>query len=388
MRRSDVVGAGRGRRGRRLRGFEGGRQERIGRGGGRGLGRAARAVAVAACWAALAAGAQAAPQAFTDNIDRPAQASALASRAPLMALASAGTRVLAAGVRGHIVWSDNGGKQWQQARVPVSVDLVGLSFATPQRGWAVGHGGVVLHTADGGQTWQRQLAGLEAARLALKFYEAQPPKDPQILPGVRAQLAEPRGEPWLDVHFWNERSGFIVGTFGAILRTDDGGRSWQPWQDRVDNPGGLNFFAIRGAGERLFIVGEQGKVWRLDPAQQRFVLLSTPYAGTLFGLYVGAPGQVLAFGMRGSLFRSTDDGASWRAVPLDTRAGLTAATETADGRIVIADQAGNLFSSRDGGASFQRSATQPPAPIFAVTATRNNQVVVGGPIGLLPQTLP
>jgi len=348
------------------------------------------ALAVAGCCAALVASeaGPATPQPFVDSIDLPAQASPLAARSPVMALARAGQRLVAAGVRGHILWSDDGGQRWQQARVPVSTDLVGLSFPTPTHGWAVGHGGVVLHSHDGGQTWQRQLAGLDAVRAAVKAYEAQPPKDPQLLPALTAQAQDPRGEPFLDVHFWNERSGFIVGTFGSIFRTDDGGRHWVPWMDRVDNPGALNFFAIRGRGERVFITGEQGKVWRLDPQAQRFVAFATPYSGTLFGLHVGSPGVVIAFGMRGALLRSSDDGTTWTQLPAPTAAGLTAATETAGGRLVLADQAGNLLTSLDGGATFQRTATQPPAPIFALAGAGGSAVVLGGPIGLLPQALP
>jgi photosystem II stability/assembly factor-like uncharacterized protein len=343
---------------------------------------------VIGCLTALCGAAPAAPQPFVNPIDQPAQSSALASRSTVLALATAGKRLIAAGVRGHIMWSDDAGQSWQQARVPVSVDLVGLSFPTPLLGWAVGHDGVVLHTADGGKTWQRQLAGLDATRAAVKAYEAAAPKNPQLLSGLRAQLTEPRGEPFLDVHFWNERSGFVIGTFGSIFRTDDGGRTWTPWMDRLDNPGALNLFAIRGRGDRIFVVGEQGKVWRFDPNGQRFLSFSTPYAGTLFGVHVADQGRLLVFGMRGSMLRSADDGATWSPVTTPTSAGLTAATDTADGRIVVGDQAGNLLVSRDGGATFARMPTQPPAPIFAVTSTGSRDIVLGGPIGLLAQPLP
>lgn len=348
-------------------------------------------VAAAACWLAFAAGAStpgpAPDPGFVDPIDEPAQASPLAAHTTVLALAHAGKRLVAAGARGHVLWSEDEGRSWQQAKVPVSIDLVGLSFPTPAQGWAVGHGGVVLHTADGGKTWERQLAGLDAARLALKAYEAQPPKDPKLVAGVKDQLAVPRGEPFLDVYFWNERSGFVIGTFGAIYRTDDGGKTWSPWMDRLPNPGGLNLFAVSGRGDRVFVVGEQGMVWRLDPAAQSFMPAGTGYAGTLFGLHASARGPLLVFGMRGSLFRSQDDGATWAEVRLDTRAGLTAATETGDGRIIVVDQAGNLLSSADGGASFTRTAAQPPAPLFAVTAEGERHVVVGGPIGLMQQAL-
>ena len=345
-----------------------------------------RAAGAAALLEALAAAA--APQPFVDPINTPAQISRLAHRAPVMALAPAGARLIAAGARGHILWSDDAGKSWQQARVPVSSDLVALSFPTPLHGWAVGHSGVVLHTEDGGKTWQRQLAGLDATRAALKAYEASPPKDPQQVLGLNTQLETNRGEPFLDVHFWNEHSGFVIGTFGSIFRTDDGGRTWQPWMTRMDNPDGLNLFAIHGRDDRIFITGEQGKVWKLDVRARHFSMSSTPYAGTLFGLRVGEPGHLIAYGMRGALLRSTDDGASWRTVKAGTSAGLTSAIETADGRLLIGDSTGNLLTSRDGGQSYVRTPARMPAPIFALGPGGPGGIVIGGPMGLLPHALP
>src|SRR5437868_2175092 len=87
--------------------------------------------------------------AFVHPSDEPALISALAARSPLLAIERAGNRVVAVGLRGHIVYSDDSGATWRQALVPVSVDLLGVSFPSPKVGWAVGHGGVVLATRDG-----------------------------------------------------------------------------------------------------------------------------------------------------------------------------------------------------------------------------------------------
>src|SRR6187431_1150892 len=89
-----------------------------------------RALAGSGLGLALAATAGAADdKGFRDVLDTPALTSALASRAPLSALARAGeNRLVAAGQRGHILWSDDGGAKWQQATVPLSSDLLALSF--------------------------------------------------------------------------------------------------------------------------------------------------------------------------------------------------------------------------------------------------------------------
>ncbi|WP_220476874.1 WD40/YVTN/BNR-like repeat-containing protein [Massilia cavernae] len=98
-------------------------------------------------------------------LDRPAVQVKAPERQVLLAAAQAGTRVVAVGERGLVVLSDDAGASWRQARaVPVSTTLTAVSFRSAQLGWAVGHGGVVLHTRDGGDTWTRQADGASLAR--------------------------------------------------------------------------------------------------------------------------------------------------------------------------------------------------------------------------------
>src|SRR6478736_2121215 len=101
--------------------------------GGRAL---ALGLSVAACAACVAAwSANAAPdKGWRDVLDTPAMLSPLASRALLNGLANAGNRIVAVGQRGHVVYSDDGGKQWQQASVPVSSDLVAVHFPDAKNG--------------------------------------------------------------------------------------------------------------------------------------------------------------------------------------------------------------------------------------------------------------
>jgi photosystem II stability/assembly factor-like uncharacterized protein len=121
------------------------------------------AAAVAAV--ALPAGAVEAP-APAAALHRPALQSQKSPRMAILAVAQAGKRTLAAGERGIILYSDNGGQSWRQAKTPTSASLTAMRFANDKLGWAIGHMGIVLHTADGGETWVKQLDGVAAARLA------------------------------------------------------------------------------------------------------------------------------------------------------------------------------------------------------------------------------
>lgn len=300
---------------------------------------------------------------FRHPLEVPAVASSLAAYSPLYAVARAGTRLVAVGQRGHIVVSENDGISWTQASVPVSTDLVAVSFPTASHGWAVGHGGVVLHSSDGGSTWVKQLDGRQAAALAIGHFEALASGDADaeaLLAREQRVLGDGGTQPFLSVHFESERTGYVVGTFNRIYRTDDGGQTWEPLMAQVDNPGELHFNAIVGGGGRLYLAGEQGMVWMRDDSG-RFVARQTPYEGSLFGMVVDGAETVIAFGMRGSVFRSADAGQSWEKVSLGTTVGITGGVASPGGEVVLVTQGGAIAHSRDAGKTF--SAVKPTMPM-------------------------
>jgi photosystem II stability/assembly factor-like uncharacterized protein len=321
---------------------------------------------------------------FRDLLETPALQSALAAKSLLNGLAVAGKRLVGVGQRGHILYSDDGGKNWTQAPVPVSSDLVAVYFPTPEKGWAVGHDGVVLHSADGGVTWVKQFDGNAAARVAGSYYNAQPPAGG---PGGKAAaglqehiqrfVQEGADKHFLDVWFDNETDGYIVGPFNTIFHTSDGGKNWQPWFERTENPGWSHLYAIRRIGPDLFISGEQGLVLKLDPGAGMFRRVNVPYQGTFFGV-TGRAGAVLVFGMRGQVFRSDNGGRSWQKVETGVSVGLTGATVTKDGRLVLVSQGGDVLVSKDGGLSFQAAKGEKALPAAAVAALGEDTLVLAG----------
>ncbi|UVE19549.1 YCF48-related protein [Pseudomonas sp. LS44] len=326
---------------------------------------------------------------FTSPMELAAVPSAKAILAPLNALAAAGSRTVAAGQRGHILYSDDG-KAWQQAQVPVSSDLTALAFPSARQGWAVGHEGVILHTTDGGATWSKQLDGRQIAELVGKSYgapaNADDPEAQRLQQEAEAFVAQGADKPLLDVWFENDQKGFVVGAFNLILRTEDGGKSWTPWLDRIDNPRGMHLYGIRPAGGSLFIVGEQGLALKLDATGQRFQQLQLPYQGTLFGL-LGNAEMVLVYGLRGNAYRSVDGGVSWSKVETHVHAGLTAGIALADGSVVLVSQAGHVLRSRDQGASFAPAKPNRVAPNFAVAPAAGGAVALAGIGGVRVENL-
>lgn len=330
--------------------------------------------------------ARAATSPWRDLLDTPAQKSALAPRSLLTGLARAGQRVVAVGQRGHVLLSDDAGKSWRQAEVPVSADLVAVQFPTPTTGWAVGHDGVVLHSADAGQTWTRQLDGRTLGEVLVAHYTRSSTSDSDKWLAEAKRFAEQGAEnPFLDVWFDDANNGTIVGAFGLVLRTGDGGKSWEPLLHATDNPKALHLYSVRRIGADLFIAGEQGTALKLDRNSGRFAALTLPYKGTLFGL-VGKERVVLAHGLRGNVVRSTDGGVNWTNIATGVGVGLTASTLDERGRLIIVSQAGHVLVSSDDGASFTAAKVERPIPAAAVVNAGAGALIVAGPRGV--QSLP
>lgn len=306
--------------------------------------------------------------------------------APMFAIAHTGGRTVSVGRHGVIAYKDGAGKEWQQAKVPVSNDLVGVSFVNERMGWAVGHGGVVLHSADGGATWAIQLDGKGAGETALAYYRKEAVKlGPEIRDTVLSKTArwadEATTQPFLDVWFRNENTGYIVGTFNRILRTDDGGKHWIPMIDKIDNPNDLHFYAVRGNGEEVYIAGESGSVWRWDAGRGKFILVKTPYDGSLFGLVL-TKRAVFAYGMRGSLFRTIDRGATWEKIKTNVRGGIVAGDVSQTGEIIVASQYGDILRSSDNGGSFAQATDAMTGAVAGLLAFPAGAYVTVGPRGI------
>jgi len=322
-----------------------------------------------------------------EPLDRPARTSALADQRLITGMARAGQRIVAVGQRGHVVYSGDGGRHWMQAPVPVSSDLTAVSFVDANVGYATGHDGMVLGTRDGGLSWTRLLDGRQANALVhehMKRRAAAPDAsddDRKLFVEAQRNVDAGPDKPFLDLWFDSANEGFVIGAYGLVLYTADSGKTWEPWFDRIDNPGLLNLYAIRSVRGALYIAGEGGLMLKLDREARRFRALPSPYKGSLFGLAATSAG-VLAFGMRGNAFLSADEGGSWAPVKTGLAASIVGSAVGADGTLVLVDQGGGIATSGDGGRNFSASPVRSQVPVAAVTLSGKTELVVGGPRGL------
>jgi photosystem II stability/assembly factor-like uncharacterized protein len=323
---------------------------------------------------------------YVDVLDLPAHPSELAVRSPLLGITHADQRLVTVGQRGHILYSDDDCQNWQQAAVPVSTDLSAVHFPTATQGWAVGNDGVVLHSSDAGATWQKQLDGRQIGDLLVKHYTALASAEPgneqwPLLIAEGQRLVEQGADkPLLDVWFANDKVGYVVGVFNLILRTEDGGQSWTPFQDRTDNPQGFHLNAIASTGDALYIAGEQGLLLKWNDHAQRFVAVPTPYQGSFFGV-LGKPGEVLVYGLRGNVLRSTDGGQNWTALDTGLHVSITAGLIDARGHYRLFSQGGQMLVSQGTGAQLHLLRQPVSTPVAGATQSAAGALVVAGSRG-------
>jgi len=276
-------------------------------------------------------------------LDRPALAVREPQRAVLLSITQAGGRLVAVGERGIIVLSDDLGASWRQsASVPASVTLTAVRFVDAEHGWAVGHGGIILHTTDGGEHWEWQADGRSLVQTVWR--EASASGIPAQLRAAQQLVDDGPDKPLLDLHFFDRKHGLVVGAANMCFETHDGGRTWNSAVHRIHNPGSLHLYAIRADGSSLYIVGEQGLMLRSRDAGQTFEHLATPYEGSWFTLEVPRPGVVVAAGLRGNVFLSFDAGSTWSPSNGAPAASIVGSTVNTDHSMFFVTQSGQVLA--------------------------------------------
>lgn len=306
---------------------------------------------------------------WLDPLEAPSLATDRAHKSLLLDITRVGSRLVAVGAHGHVVYSDDSGKSWRQSRTPSSVTLTAVYFPSATMGWAVGHDGLILHSSDAGETWVKQFDGYLANRAIVKgarenkelaIAQLDRAKNSGDLTAIDnaemhlenatyaledAQYDKKSGstKPFLDVWFYDAKIGFAVGAYGMAFYTRDGGKSWIDWSANLDNSDRLHINGITMVGPRsLMIVGEQGLVLRSDDMGNSWRSLPSPYEGSYFGITAKAD-NVLIFGLRGNLFHSVDGGIQWEKIYTNSEQTLMAGVAKSDKTTVLVGNGGSVI---------------------------------------------
>ena len=189
-------------------------------------------------------------------------------------------------------------------------------------------------------------------------------------------FAAPEAErPLLDVWFRDAGNGFAIGAYGAFLVTNDGGTTW------VERPISEDDFHLNqiaaAADGTLYMAAEAGHLYRSADQGATWQPLPAPYEGSFFGFLPLSDGALLVFGLRGELFRSEDRGETWTTIASSTEATLMAGLEIGGGRVVVVGLAGALLRSDDMGRSFRSTPVEDRKGNVALLGNADSLVLFG-----------
>jgi len=230
---------------------------------------------------------------------------------------------------------------WERISVPTNYNLRALHFTDSLCGWIVGDSGTIIHTDNGGDSWEVQQSPVNLEIVSIFFLNhslgwasafnlSTPPYGTILLKtvdGGNTWTAEPYPQENIFINnilFLDSLNGWMGGSPHALLRTINGGQSW--YQAAIDTST-LAFFPV----EKIKFLGEvhgyacggmfdiAGVIWRTHNGGDMWYAIDVADAPAdeVHGLYIFDSMQVIGssgdadFGYGVGMITTLDGGVSW-----------------------------------------------------------------------------
>ena len=194
----------------------------------------------------------------------------------------------AVGENGSVLHTEDGGANWVIQTSKVVVDLQAAFFLDEKTGWAVGSNSTVLQTTNGGLTWRTLQGGIPSEDVG-------------------------EGETnFLDVHFFDQRNGIVIGAGrrGVVMTTSDGGTAWEEAHVSDTNFASMAF----GDENRGWIVGTEGALIASDDGGKTWTPQESGAQEDLKDIAAGGPEIAWYSGEGGAIGYTADGGKTWNPV--------------------------------------------------------------------------
>jgi len=235
----------------------------------------------------------------------------------------------ACGRWGTILHTSDGGKTWQRQNSGIKFTLADIFFIDSKLEWAVGNEGTILHTVDGGLVWKKQISPVDYYHTGVFFVTSQ--KGWISTDQTHILYTDDGGRTWQvqfqdvefrlkSISFSDAFNGWAVGEYGYIYHTDDGGKSWQHQggflrfnDETADIEGGIFLFEVLAIDAKTaWAMGLDGHVIRTEDGGKNWLKIETNVPQTpLFCITYHEAGH-MAIGGRGVFVVSKDSGLNWQ----------------------------------------------------------------------------
>ena len=269
----------------------------------------------------------------------------------------------------NLMHTQDGGITWDTTLVGwKDVPLNALSLLDPGHIFAAGDGGVMFLSADAGATWSEMSAGNHANLYAADFVDSHKGwvaggnATPVVLRTTDTgwdwtTLDLPQWNDHLtDITFFGQNIGVVVGANGSILSTPNGGQRWDslsygryPGLKRVHIFSDTNSILVIGSGGRILRSKNRGVNWDSIPSGNRWMLSDMCFQGTANGWIAGHDSTVL--------LKTTDNGHSWATIHTGFTGGFYSVAFPDSLHGSIGCRQGRVLHTVDGGLTWQEQQT-------------------------------
>ncbi|MES2938617.1 MAG: YCF48-related protein [Pseudomonadota bacterium] len=288
-------------------------------------------------------------------------------------MAADGLKGWAVGDGGTVIATIDGGNLWFVHSRALPQALFSLHVATDGlQGWAVGDGGTIVATTNGGKSWTAQRGATSQTLFSLHM----------AADGLRGWAAgyggaiiatADGGKSWVTQPSQTSRNlfslhmaadglhGWAVGDGGTVIATADGGKSWAAQGSATLQ----SLLSVHMAADRLrgWAVGYSGTIIATTDGGKSWSVQASAISQNLFSLHMAADGlRGWAVGSGGTIIATADGGKSWAEQVSPTSHNLLCLRMASDNLHGWATGAGGtIIATADGGETWVRLARYEPA---------------------------
>ena len=243
-------------------------------------------------------------------------------------------RLFVVGEQGAI-FSTSDATHWNKLNSPANRLITSINSDRNKVLVAAGHDAAIFLSEDSGESWNMVYEDID--------YQA----------------------PILDIIFIDKNHLIAIGAYGLYLTSHDAGQTWQsvpmalPDYEVTDendwfDPNDLHLNSITVSEDKnvTVIAAESGYIFLSTDKGARWRVLKSPYNGSFFGVEVLSDNSILAYGLRGNIYKYNMYTGLWKKIESNTNELLHASFYDKKNNIAIVGYGSTILFSEDNAETF------------------------------------